>query len=398
MKIGMVLDRPFPPDHRVDKEARSLIADGHEIHLLSLHHGDKKVFEEIHGINVHRIYFQKNVFKKLSAAINVLPIYNWIWKRFISKKVNTLGLQVLHIHDLPLSKVAMKIRKKYKIPVVIDMHEDYADWIIETPHYSTFIGKIVRNLSKWKKYEKKYLQMSDHVIGVSPILIDKMVKKYELPRDKIAFVPNTPNPDFMKIKKIDEDIKDKLKDKFNLIYVGGISYLRGIQNVLPQIELLKQKIPNIQFVIVGDGTYRKNLEELVDNYNLDQQIIFTGWETIERLSAYIHLSHIGIYPSLRYRGVNDKVPTKMFQYWALKKPVLASDYLLPRQMVNQYKAGFTLDFEIEGHKLVEYVEKLYLDEDLRRRMGENGRRAIDEEWNWENMVKPLLKLYKIKNI
>ena len=393
MKIGMVLDRPFPPDHRVEKEAKSLIANRHEVHLLSLHHGHMKTYEQIHGINVHRVYIPKKIFKKLSAAINVLPFYNWFWKRFIGKKVDALGIQVLHIHDLPLSKVAIKLRQKYKIPVVIDMHEDYADWITETPHYNTFIGKIVKQMSNWRNYEKKYLKSSDYIIGVSPILIDKMRKRYELPSDKIIFVPNTPDPDFMNNKRFDDDIKEKLKNKFNLIYVGGISYLRGLQNVIPQMAILNQKIPNIQLVIVGDGTYRQDLENLVNKLNLDKEVIFTGWESIDRLSGYIYYSHIGIYPSLRYKGVDDKVPTKVFQYWALKKPVLASDYLLPKQMVNNYEAGFTLDFETESQKLIEYIEKLYQDENLRKRMGENGRRAIDEEWNWENMVKPLLKLY-----
>jgi len=45
------------------------------------------------------------------------------------------------VHDLPLSKVAVKLRKQFKIPVTLDMHEDYADWINQTPHYNTFIGK-----------------------------------------------------------------------------------------------------------------------------------------------------------------------------------------------------------------------------------------------------------------
>lgn len=63
-------------------------------------------------------------------------------------------------------------------------------------------------------------------------------------------------------------------------------------------------------------------------------------------------------------------------------------------MITRYQAGFTVDFEKEGEKLVDLVEKLYHDEKLRNKMGKNGRRAIEEEWNWEKTVEPLLKLYR----
>ncbi len=395
MRIGMVLDRPFPPDHRVEKEAKSLIAAGHEVHLFCFKH-DRQLRddEQINQIHVHRFYMSKKAFKKLSAAINVLPFYNRFWKTRLEKAIRRHGIEVLHVHDLPLSKVALQLKEQFHLPLIIDMHENYADWIEETPHYNTPLGKLVKKLSRWKHYEKINLQAADYVIGVSPILIQKMIDDYHLPGQKIIFVPNTPDADFLKAENIGEDIRQQLEGRFNLIFVGGIAYLRGLQNVIPHMVELKKRIPEIQLIIVGDGSYLPNLKAMVEELKLNDVVTFCGWQSIPRVAAYIHLSHIGLYPPLKYQGVDDKVPTKMFQYWALAKPIIASDHQLPREMVRKYQAGFTIDFEQQGAKFVEVVEQLYRQPQLREQMGHNGRRAIEEDWNWEKTVQPLLELYR----
>lgn len=395
MRIGMILDRPFPPDHRVEKEAKSLIAAGHEVHLFCFKHDRHILSDEIiNKIHVHRFYMAKEVFKKLSATINVFPFYNRFWKKRLTEVIPKFHIDVLHIHDLPLSKIALQLRKQFRIPVIIDMHENYADWIEETPHYNTPIGIIIKKMSRWKIYEKKCLQYADYVIGVSPILIKKMVEEYDLPEQKIIFVPNTPDPDFMKLEKIDEDIRVKMTGRFNLIFVGGIAYLRGLQNVIPQMIELKKRIPEVQLVIVGDGTYLPNLKALVKELHLEDVVTFCGWESIPRVAAYISLSQTGLYPPLKYHGVDDKVPTKMFQYWALGKPIIASNHQLPREMIKKYEAGFTVDFENDSQKFIEVVLKLYQEESLRIKMGQNGLRAIQEEWNWEKTVRSLIELYE----
>jgi len=389
----MVLDRQFPPDHRVEKEAKSLIANGHEIHLFSFNHDNLKKDEEIEGVYVHRFYMPKKVFKKLSAMINVLPFYNWFWKWHLTKMIRQLDIQALHVHDLPLSKISLNLKRRFGIPVIIDMHENYADWIEETPHYNTLVGRVVKNLSNWKEYEKHSLQSADYVIGVAPVLIRKMIEEYDLNPDKIIFVPNTPDPDFLQVDSIDEDICKQLDGKFNIIFVGGIAYLRGLQNVIPRMVEIKKRIPEAQLVIVGDGTYLPELKKIVARFGLEDSVIFPGWQSITRVAGYIKLSQIGLYPPMKYKGVDDKVPTKMFQYWALGKPIISADHQLPREMIQKYQAGFTVDFENNGEKFVEYVEQLYKNPQLRERMGENGRRAIEEEWNWDTTVQPLVELY-----
>ena len=63
-------------------------------------------------------------------------------------------------------------------------------------------------------------------------------------------------------------------------------------------------------------------------------------------------------------------------------------------MIKKYEAGFTVDFENDSQKFIEVVLKLYQEESLRIKMGQNGLRAIQEEWNWEKTVRSLIELYE----
>jgi glycosyltransferase involved in cell wall biosynthesis len=393
MKIGMVLDREFPPDDRVKKEARSLINAGHEIFLLCLKFDNRKKIEEQNSIKIFRIKIPKLLFKKLSAIILIIPLYEWFWKYQIVRFVRRTGVQVLHIHDLPLGRAGIYIRKKYQIPFIIDMHEDYANWIKHTAHYNTKLGKIISRFSPWKVYEKYCLNEANNIIGVSDALVKKMINSYDLDSGKIICVPNEPDLNVFHQKRVGFNHDPRLDGKFNLIYVGGIDFLRGIQNVIPLLPDLKRAVPNIQLVIVGDGSYLTKLSKLAEKYSVEDLIYFAGWKTITEVAAYISQSQIGLYPQLSYPGIDETLPTKIYQYCALGKPVISSNHLLPRGFLQKYNCGFTIDFVKDSQLFLEIITKISNEPELANMLGSNGRAAIQAYHNWDNAVVPLLELY-----
>ncbi|WP_373941084.1 hypothetical protein OEG92_14785 [Polaribacter sejongensis] len=84
MRIGMILDAPFPPDPRVENEAVSLVKAGHDVFLFCLKYADEKSSEVINGIQVKR--FASNQLEyKLSALAYTVPFYGFLMKkRFIN--------------------------------------------------------------------------------------------------------------------------------------------------------------------------------------------------------------------------------------------------------------------------------------------------------------------------
>ena len=127
----MVLDASFPSDIRVEKEAITLINSNlYEVFLLCLKKKNQEIQANYKGINIIRINSpamdQKVKKGILDAFFSINNIHSIFYKQLIKlhKKIN---FDVIHVHDLPLSKTIRLAAKQINIPYVIDLHENYAD-------------------------------------------------------------------------------------------------------------------------------------------------------------------------------------------------------------------------------------------------------------------------------
>ena len=73
---------------------------------------------------------------------------------------------VIHIHDLPLAKVGLDLRKKYGIPDIMDLHESWPALLSLSTHTQTFLGKLLSSEKQWRNYEKEVLAKVNWIITV----------------------------------------------------------------------------------------------------------------------------------------------------------------------------------------------------------------------------------------
>lgn len=154
MNIGMILERQFPFDERVEKEALSLIAQGHRVYIISFNYDGLPEKEDINGIHVLRFPIKRRTYNKLSPLHRVFPLYTMIWKKALRRILPDLHLDIIHVHDLPLANVGVWARKRMNSLLVLDQHELWSETVKHYRHYNTFIGKIVRAFSFWAAYER----------------------------------------------------------------------------------------------------------------------------------------------------------------------------------------------------------------------------------------------------
>ena len=238
------------------------------------------------------------------------------------------------------------------------------------------------------------LKNADKIIGVSEPLIKKMVAEHDLKLSKIIFTPNTPDLNVFLQPQITEDCRVIFMNKFNIVYAGGIDYLRGLQNVLPAIKELGELIKNIHFIVVGDGSYKYKLQEQIEALKIQKYVSFTGWLSIDKLAAFLNLADIGIYPQLTYGGIEYTLPTKLYQYCAAGIPVIANNHSFPKEFLKKYNCGFVVNFEEKNNDFKEKVIYLHKHDNLRLEMGKRGRSEIIKHYNWERTVIPLIVMYK----
>ena len=114
MKIGMILDKTFPPDPRVENEAIELIKSGHEVFLFCLTYGNELKEEIINEIQVKR-YKSNTLEYKLSALTYTIPLYSFFMKKKINRFLNDFNIEVIHIHDMVVAQAVFLANKKRKL-------------------------------------------------------------------------------------------------------------------------------------------------------------------------------------------------------------------------------------------------------------------------------------------
>lgn len=381
----MILDHDFPPDVRVEKEIETLINNKHEI-ILACYNYKKNLpeFEEKKNLKIYRKSISKFSYKS-SVAILKLPFYFSFWKKFIFGILEKEVVDAIHIHDLPLSKIGEKVKRKYNIPLVIDLHENWPASLETATHTNTIAGKILSSNKQWRKYEKKIIKHADKIITVVDEMKDR-IAKLEINENKIHVVSNTISPkDFpLTIDKPDPNFT-------TLFYAGGINIHRGLQIVIKAIPLILKEIPNVRLNIIGTGSYQVHLEKLVSDLNISNHVSFLGWKDLLEISKHLAKSDIALIPHLKSEQTDCSSPNKLYQYIYAKKPILTSNCNSLVRIIEETKSGISYihnspeDFKKAFFELLNNQNNT-IDLDY-------GLNLINTKYNWSVDSKRLVDLY-----
>jgi glycosyltransferase involved in cell wall biosynthesis len=275
MKIGMILDASFPPDPRVENEAVSLVNSGHEVFLFCLTYGDQKMAEVINGIQVQR-YLSTTLEYKLSALAYTIPVYTFLMQKKIKSFIKAHAIEALHVHDMRIAQSVFNANKKFKLPVVLDLHDNMPEVMKLYPHLQKFPGKYIISPKRWKQKEEEFIEKADKVITVSPEFLSTLERRIPAARNKLVLVPNTIRSSFFEDYILEEAIVNKYKNNFVLLYLGDTHLRRGLQTAIASLEKIHEKIPEIKLVIVGKNTTDYILKQQAKELNVERFIDFEG--------------------------------------------------------------------------------------------------------------------------
>lgn len=391
MRIGMILDKTFPPDPRVENEAISLLKHGHEVFLFCLKYNNEKQTESINGIQVRR-YKSNTLIYKLSALVYTFPFYTKVMSKKIFHFLTNNKIEAIHIHDIRIAEAVFKVNKKLHLPTVLDLHDNMPEVIKLYPHLQKFPGKQLISPKKWKQKEEEFIKKATKVITVSPEFIDEVVERANILKNKIVLVPNTVLKSFYENAAVDETIITKYKHNFVILYLGDTALRRGLQTAIEAMLILKEKIPNCKLVIVGNNTTDIVLKQQVKNLKLENYVDFQGWKNVSLFPSYIMASSICISPLLRNIQHDVAYANKVFQYMSFKKPLVVSNAIAQKNLIKKTNAGL-VHLEDNPIDFAEKIMQLYNDEQLRIQLGENGKQFIENTFCWEKTSEKLIDLY-----
>jgi glycosyltransferase involved in cell wall biosynthesis len=385
MKILMVLESDFPPDVRVENEILALTGEGHEVHLACSTRNNRPENDLFGNAIIHRRIISPFIYKSSVGCLK-FPFYFNFWRKYISSLFKKEKFDVIHIHDLPLSRIGVEIKKKFNVRLVIDLHENWPALIKTAAHTQTIPGKLLSSNSQWIEYEKKMLPYADKVITIIEEAKER-VARLGIDPEKICMVSNTINFENLSIKA-----RTRNDDSFVIFYGGAINRHRGLQIVLNAIKVNKSKNIDIRLWIVGDGSFRKTLEELTESLDLSSRVTFFGYKPFNEMLNILAEADAAIIPHIRTENNDASSPNKLYQYMYLDKPIITSDCLSLKRIINETKTGFIYKHDSVA-ELADLLEKLQKKPFLVNELKGNGKSAVMEKYNWSVDKQRLISAY-----
>ena len=394
MRVGMLLRGTYPEDIRVRKEAAALREAGHEVYLLCLA-GEGIEPATVDGVAIERIDWDgyRASIRAVNRASYLFGSFDGIWFRRARRFAAVHGIDVLHVHDLPLVRTGLRVARSLGgIPVVADLHENYpaamAQYRSERSLVERVRARLLRPVSRIERAEREAVREAEAVVTVVEEAYDHYVEDCGGDPDRAHVVSNTVDLD--RIDALERTpVPEDVPDGFVVSYVGAFGPHRGIETL---IRALSETPEVVSLLLVGAGSEAsdRRLRRLAASEGVADRVTFTGWVEFEDVPRYIAASDLATVPHRETDHTATTVPHKLFQYMALETPVLVTDVGPLGRIVRETEAGVVVPPENPAAVAAEIAGLMGGE---RTDYGENGRRAVETRYSWARDGERLRQVY-----
>lgn len=286
---------------------------------------------------------------------------------------------IYQIHDPELLLYAKKLLHTGK-KVIFDSHEFYGLQILEREYIPGPLRKLVSKL--YTIYETYICKKLDAVIQVCTV----QGKNYFGNRCKESiFLANLPQ----KVLYFDKYIeKTNSSPEPTICYCGAITDSRGITALVQAVDKVPAK------VLLGGAFDSEEYKKELTQFSGYKYVDYRGIMSYEEIIQAYHCATIG-YSVFADRGqytVFDSIATKCFECMSMGLPVIQLDTEYARKVDDKYHCFYFVS-TCSATEVARAIEFLITHPEEANQMGRNGRRAIDEEFNWEKEEQKLISLY-----
>jgi glycosyltransferase involved in cell wall biosynthesis len=393
VRICMVLEYDFPPDIRVEKEARALLEAGHEVTVVC---GNSEGRPEVDAWEGARVLRTAGGRMRLGIArlARLLFFRDPRFARMLRRCERTVD--AFHVHDLPLAGTVLAVARRNRLPVVLDLHENFPDLVQSSRQdlpllYRTSLSA-VSSVSRWRRYERRVADAASAVIVVVEEGAERLVAA-GIPRNRIAVVENTEDAQRFLALPVAPVVEIANRGAvFVLGYVGGLGGRhRGLETVIDAMPIILRSAPEALLVLVGEGPIRPRLERRLAELGIEDNVLMLGRQPFERIPSFMAASDVCLVPHAAHAQTAAALPHKLFQYMLMAKPVVVSSCRPLRRVVEETGAGVV--FEADNPESLAGCVLALRDPERRHTLGEAGREAASTVYNWPRSAERLVDVY-----
>lgn len=379
LKIAQFCDNYFPQVDGVVKVVHNytkIMYQRGEVKLVVPRYSKKYYFDD--SQLPYKVDRKKTLCFDIGGVTSPLPLPT----PKLTKEIKKFAPDIIHVHAPAfIGKYALRLGRRYKIPVVATFHSQYRKDILSTTH-SKFITAIAM------KIIMNFFNKCDEVWAPSKssasILKSYGYKKY------IHIMPN--GTDFSYPENADQLItsaREKYgihKENKNLLYVGQLRYVKNLRLCLKTMKLLVREDPTYHFYLVGEGMDYKNLKAYVKKHNLKENVHFLGpVKDVETLSGIYGAADLFFFPS-----TYDTFSIVVREASVMRIPSLVTEGSNVAEPFIDGENGYIAKEDAEAMK--ERIIEIFNDDEKRQKVGKTASETIPI--TFETMVDLTLERYQ----
>lgn len=367
MRVAHITSVHSRSDARIfAKECRGLAAAGWRVDLLV---ADGLPDESIDGVTVRSVPKPKRRLARISKTI-------WALMRLAIRG----DYRICHIHDPELLLLGLALKRR-GVMVIFDSHEDVPKQILGKSYIPPLLRRPIA--VAYAAFERAACARMDAIVAATPAIS----AKFEGMALRVCNVNNYPS--FLDLDVFDSGGGSTESRSSDVCYIGGISRDRGIVELVGAMMLVRR---GVRLLLAGKFMDR-GLEDEVRGHDGWKQVVYSGWVDRQGINDVLSVASVGVVTLHPTPAYIESLPVKMFEYMAAGIPVIASSFPLWQEIIEGEYCGRCVD-PTDPAAIAEAVDFFVENPDEARRMGENGRRAVRERYNWAAEEKKLLSLYR----
>ena len=326
---------------------------------------------------------------------------NWLVHDFaINKSVKSNNYDFIQVRDTIFSAlIALYIARRQRIPFFYWLsfpHSEAEIYRVGDMKGFKALPKALFHLTRG--YVSKFLlynlimKKADFVFVQSDRMLQDMVSR-GIGESKMYPVPMGINISEIKISDNYQNIKSELENTKPLIYLGTMVRERRIEILIEMMPKILSQFPDAVLLLVGDApkSDMKYLKNKTIELGVSENVIFTGFIPMEKAWHYVRASVIGLSPFRPSPILDSTSPTKLVEYMALEKPVVANNHPDQTKVINESMAGYVVDYD--SNSFADACIKLLKDPENSLKMGKLGLEYVRSNRTYEIISEKLIAKY-----
>lgn len=298
------------------------------------------------------------------------------WRMF--RAVLRARPKVAHFHDPELLPWAMLLRL-FGIAIVYDVHEDMPEQVKHNPGLPSWAQRILPpfvGMAEWTG-----ARLFDGLAVPTQTIANRF------PVQKTVLVRNFPI-----LEELHQPNSAPIKDRQpHFAYVGYISEVRNIFGMMQAVAGLPD--PSARLRLVGSFAIQETEDKARSMAEWDSSVLFEGWASRERVGEILGEVQAGLVVLKPVEHEMLTLPIKLFEYMAAGLPVIASDFPVWRNIVDDAGCGVLVD-PLDPASIAAAMRWVLDNPDEAAEMGRRGRAAVEQKYNWGPEAGRLIAYYR----